>query len=145
MIDNCVPEKRTVAMTAYLTPEEAEKVKKYATDAGYKSTSALIRDALSMIGYGRIRVTVPVQDVQEISRELNIFNIQLYRLIHAFLNNDEIEVEDIDKLYRKTDELCAIVKKIYDVILTERHAQRIKAEKYLKERIRQILDATKGI
>lgn len=144
MNNNLMPEKRTVAMTAYLTPEEAEKAKEYAEVAGYKTVSALIRDALSMVGYGRIQVTVPVCDLQEIRHELYIHNIYLYRLVDAFVHNKEIEPEDITNLYRKTDELNDIVKKCYDANLAARRTQRVKIEKYLKEKINQILEITKG-
>lgn len=136
--------KKTATLTVHLSEEGAEAVKKWAKYTGCSSTSAFIRQALSMTGCGRAQVVAKTDDLQEVSEALNMYNLHSGMLIDALLNHGEIQMKDIEELRRRMDEIYDAVQKCDVISTTERCIQRKNAERYIIHKIDDIFGITRG-
>lgn len=136
-------EKRTTALTVLLTEKEAETVRKWAKYTRSKSVSAFIRKCLYMVGCLQINIRLDNNDVRQLSEALNNFCLCLTTYAGELLKRDDIEVEDIDLIYKKMDEVYDAAVKCRTLIFTERHMQRRKAERYIIDWADNLLGLTK--
>lgn len=137
-------EKKTATLTVHLTAREAEAVKQWAEYSGFSSASAFIRNALSMVGCGRIKIEAKTDDLQEVAEALNMYVLNSGMLIDALMNRGEVSTQDIEALRRRMDEVIDAVNKCHVISMTERCSLRKKGERYLVHRIDDMLEITKG-
>lgn len=136
-------EKRTTALTVLLTEKEAETVRRWTKITHSKSMSEFLRKALHMVGFLQIQIWPENCDIQQLSEALNNFCLCLATYAGELLKRDEIEVEDIDLIYKKMDEIYDAVVRCRTLVLTERHMQRRKVERYIIDWADNLLGLTK--
>lgn len=134
-----INESKTVAMTVYLTEEEASKVQKWREYTRSKSMSEFLRKALYMVGFLQLRLWPDNSDLQSLHDTLNVFYMCFSTTVGELLKCNEIEVDDVAVLTQKMDEICDTVNRYYKMMLTERHIQRNQAERYLIDRMDELL------
>lgn len=137
-------EKKTATLTVHLTAQEAETVKKWAEYTGSPSVSAFIRQALSMVGCGRVKIEAKTDDLHEVAEALNMYNLHSGMLIEALLNHGDTQMKDIEELRNRMDEIYDAVNRCLVISTTERSVQRKKAERYIIHKIDEIFGITKG-
>lgn len=138
-------EKKTIPIITYLTEEEAATVRLWKKLTNSKSMSAFIRKALYMVGYCNVSLRLDNNDLHELAETLNVFTMCFVSATSELLKRNEIDVEDIENLNRKMDEIYSVAKKCYSVILAERHANRQNVERYLVDRVDDLLGISKNL
>lgn len=136
-------ENRSIPLTTYISGEEARTVKKWITLTNSKSISAFLRKTLYMSGCCIVRIRLDNPILSKISDELHLFNIYLIQLIEVLLNCNEVDMDDIDAIKQKMDDLNILIEKIHKIAMIERNFQREKAERYLKDWVDNLLGISK--
>lgn len=137
--------KRTVPMTTYLTMEEAGEIKKWVTYTGSKSASDLLRKMLYMVGGCCIRIRLNHEDLTEIHDMLNLCNIYFIKMVEELLKHDEVDMDAVEALRRQMDDFNNRIEKCYRLAFFERNSRRQGIERYLMDRMDNLLRLSKGI
>lgn len=137
-------EKKTATLTVHLTAKEAETVKQWVEYTRSPSVSAFVRQALSMVGYGRVIIEAKTDDLHEVAEALNMYNLHSGMLIEALLNHGDTQMKDIEELRNRMDKIYDAVNRCLVISTTERSVQRKKAERYIIHKIDEIFGITRG-
>lgn len=97
-----------------ITPGDKKKIKERMKEAGIKNMSAYIRK-MAIDGY---IVRLDLSDVNEVARLLHINSNNLNQYAKQANTNGSIYYGDIQKLKRQHEELCGLLKAIYQRLLS---------------------------
>ena len=97
-----------------IKPNEKEKIREKMKEAGIKNMSAYIRK-MAIDGYV---IRLDLSDLNEVARLLHINSNNLNQYAKQANTNGSIYYEDIQNLKRQHEELCRLLKAIYQRLLT---------------------------
>ena len=97
-----------------LTPDDKEKIKERMKEAGIMNMSAFIRK-MALNGY---IVRMDLSDVHEVARLLHINSNNLNQYAKQANINGSIYYVDVQNLRRQHEELCILLKAIYQKLLS---------------------------
>ena len=106
--------KSSDAIYIKIKPNEKEKIREKMKEAGIKNMSAYIRK-MAIDGY---IVRLDLSDVHEVARLLHINSNNLNQYAKQANTNGSIYYGDIQKLKRQHEELCGLLKAIYQRLLS---------------------------
>ncbi len=97
-----------------IKPNEKEKIREKMKEAGIKNMSAYIRK-MAIDGYV---IRLDLSDLNEVARLLHINSNNLNQYAKQANTNGSIYYGDIQNLKRQHEELCRLLKSIYQRLLT---------------------------
>ena len=97
-----------------IKPNEKEKIREKMKEAGIKNMSAYIRK-MAIDGYV---IRLDLSDLNEVARLLHINSNNLNQYAKQANTNGSIYYGDIQNLKRQHEELCRLLKAIYQRLLT---------------------------
>lgn len=97
-----------------IKPNEKEKIREKMKEAGIKNMSAYIRK-MAIDGYV---IRLDLSDLNEVARLLHINSNNLNQYAKQANTNGSIYYGDIQNLRRQHEELCRLLKAIYQRLLT---------------------------